>query len=81
MSHRPVVMVRFNPDGYVCPEKGKIPSPWAYTKSGVCKARPKWKKAWEARLEALSETVDYWMNNKSDKLIEVVELYLLSTWS
>ncbi len=27
------------------------------------------------RLEALSETVDYWMKNKSDKLIEVVELY------
>ncbi len=35
VSHRPVVMVRFNPDGYVCPEKGKIPSPWAYTKLGV----------------------------------------------
>ncbi len=27
VSHRHLVMIRFNPDGYVCPEKGKIPSP------------------------------------------------------
>ncbi len=27
VSHRPLAMVRFNPDGYVCAEKGKIPSP------------------------------------------------------
>ncbi len=73
VSHRPLAMVRFNPDGYVCLEKGEIPSPWAYTKSGVCKVRPKWKKPWEARLEALSETVGYWTKNKSDKLIEVGE--------
>ncbi len=67
--------IRFNPDGYVCPEKGKIPTPWAYNKLCVCTVRPKWKKAWEARLEVLSNTVDYWMKNKSDKMIEVVELY------
>ncbi len=76
VSHRPVVMVRFNPDGYVCAEKDKkIPSPWAYNKLGVCTVRPKWKVAWNDRLEVLSEKVDYWMMNKSDKLIEVVELY------
>ncbi len=75
VSHRPVVMVWLNPDGYICKEKGKVPSPWAYTKLGVCKVRPKWKKAWEDRLEVLSNTVDYWMKNQSDKLIEVVELY------
>ncbi len=75
VSHRPVVMVQFNPDGYICKGKGKIPTPWAYNKKGLCTARPKWKKDWEARLEALANTVDYWMKNKSDKLIEVVELY------
>ncbi len=42
LSHRhPLVMIRFNRDGYVCPEKGKIPSPWAYNKNGLCTVRPK----------------------------------------
>ncbi len=76
VSHHPVVMVRFNPDGYVCAEKDKkIPSPWAYNKLGVCTVRPKWKAAWNDRLEVLSEKVDYWMKNKPDKMIEVIELY------
>ncbi len=75
LNHHHIAMIRFNPDGYICPEKGKIPTPCAYTKLGACTIRPKWKKAWKDRLEALSETVGYWMKNKSDKLIEVVELY------
>ncbi len=57
VSHRPLVMVRFNPDGYVCAEKGKIPSPWAYNKKGLCTIKKKWQDAWKARLEVLSETV------------------------
>ncbi len=75
VNHRHIVMIRFNPDGYICKEKGKIPTPCAYTKLGVCTIRPKWKKAWKDRLEALSETVEYWMKNQYDKLIELVELY------
>ncbi len=75
VSHRHTVMIRFNPDEYMCKEKGKIPLPWAYTKQGVCTVRPNWQDAWKDRLLALSETVDYWMKNQSDKLIEVVELY------
>ncbi len=35
LNHRHIVMIRFNPGGYVCSEKGKIPSPWTYTKQGV----------------------------------------------
>ncbi len=35
LNHRHIVMIRFNPDGYVCAEEGKIPLPWTYTKHGV----------------------------------------------
>ncbi len=36
LNHRHIVMIRFNPDGYVDPEKGKIPMSWTYTpKHGV----------------------------------------------
>ncbi len=55
-SHRPLAMVRFNPDGYVCAEKGKLPSPWGCNKFGLWPVRRKWKKDWEARLEVVSET-------------------------
>ncbi len=75
VSHRHLMMIRFNPDGYVCPVKGKIPSPWSYNKLGVCTIKKKWQHAWKARLEVLSEKVEYWMKNKPDKMIEVVELY------
>ncbi len=71
LNHCPLVMVGFNPDGYVCPDEGKVPSPWTYTKQGVSTI----KKAWNARLEALLETVEYWMKNRSNKTIEVIELY------
>ncbi len=35
LNHRHIVMIRFNPDWYIDPEKGKIPSPWMYTKYSV----------------------------------------------
>ncbi len=76
LSHRHLVMIRFNPDGYVCAEKDKnILSPWAYNKFGVCTIIKKWQDAWNGTLEVLSKTIDYWMKNKPDKLIEIVELY------
>ncbi len=33
------------------------------------------KEKWKARLEALTETVGYWMKNNSGKLIKVVGSY------
>ncbi len=36
LDHRHIVMIRFNHDRYIDPEKGKIPTPWMYTpKLGV----------------------------------------------
>ncbi len=55
LNHRHIVIIRFNPDGYVDTEQGRIPSPWAYDKEGVSTIRRRWKKAWESRLEVLAE--------------------------
>ncbi len=68
-SHCHLVMIRFNLDGYVWSEEGKIPSPWTDTKKSLCTLRSKWKKAWEARLQLVRNRVGYWMKNQSDKLI------------
>ncbi len=75
LNHRHIVMIRFNPDGYVDPEQGRIPSPWTCTKQGVSTIKRKWKKAWESRLEVLRSTVEYWIENRSNKTTEVIELY------
>ncbi len=32
LNHHHVVVIPFNPDGYVCTEKGKIQATWTYTK-------------------------------------------------
>ncbi len=51
LNHRHTVMIRFNPDGYVDPEQGIIPSPWTYApKLGLSTTKKKWKKAWESSL-------------------------------
>ncbi len=57
LNHRYIAMIRFNPHGYVAPEQGDIPSPWTYTKHGVSTFKKKWKKAWNARLASLAETI------------------------
>ncbi len=44
LNHRHIVMIRFNPDGYVDPEQGRIPTPWTCTKQGVSMIKKKWKK-------------------------------------
>ncbi len=56
LNHRHTVMVRINPDGYVDPEKGKIPMPWTYTpKLDVSTIKKELQKAWKDRLEVLAE--------------------------
>ncbi len=45
LNHRHIVMIRFNPDGYVCSEKGKILSPWRVNNHGVLTVMKKWKDA------------------------------------
>ena len=71
-----VVMVRFNPDGYENERKEKIPSPWRVTKHGTMEIKKKWRAAWDARLSALGDTVQYWMESPSgEKMVECIEMY------
>ncbi len=62
-------MIQFNTDGYVCAEKGKIPTPLTYTKQGISTIKKKWQAAWNDRLEILAKIVAYWTKNRIDKLI------------
>ena len=34
-------------------------------------------KEWQIRLNILKETIDYWKMNKTDKMVEVIQLFLI----
>lgn len=72
VGHRPIVFIRFNPDSYV--EEGqKIPSCWCLNDDGICilKDKPEWNR----RLDALKHQMEYWIQERTSKTIEVVQLF------
>jgi hypothetical protein len=76
VGHRPIVFIRFNPDGYK-DESGNHTSCWTINKvtSGILYVPAKKKKEWEHRLKVLNNQIDYWKENKPCKTIEMIELF------
>lgn len=72
VGHRPIVFIRFNPDSYVV-EDQKVPSCWCLNDDGLCvlKDKPDWKR----RLDALKHQMEYWIQERTPKTIEVVQLF------
>ena len=76
IAHRPLVMIRFNPDAYTNADGKRIPSCWTNSKNGLVLSK---KMDWNNRLEKLKETITYWMNNIPSKTIECVYLFYSET--
>lgn len=77
LGHRPLILIRFNPDSYTDKEGNKIKSCWKVNKLGVCCVDND--KKWKDRLNTLKETIYYWVENRTDKTIEVVHLFYDNT--
>jgi len=78
LDHRPIVFIRFNPDGYTSSNNEKISSCWSITpKTGILKIKSNKKDEWNERLSALQSQIEYWCNetNKTEKTIEIVQLF------
>lgn len=77
LKHKTIVFIRFNPDSYIDKNGKKVKSPWLINNLGLCSISKDNKKEWEERLDKLADIVDYWCDdkNKTNKTIEVVELY------
>jgi hypothetical protein len=73
-AFKPIVFIRFNPDGYI---KGseKILSPWLAGKDGILRIPKTRAKEWDNRLKLLFETIQYWIDNKNEEIIKIVHLY------
>jgi hypothetical protein len=75
LQHRPIVFIRFNPDDFTN-EKGKlVKSCWKLNKSGTLYIIQSKKKEWEQRIECLKQEIQYWVDNPTEKTIEIVELF------
>ena len=73
-KHRPMVVIRFNPDKYIDENSKKVPSCWSIVKkTGLLTINNE--DNWNKRLEMLKETIDYWIKHDTDKLIEPIELF------
>ncbi len=75
VGHRPIVFIRFNPDEYVNEKGKKIKSCWKHNKNGVMRVDPKKEDEWNNRIKCLLEQIKYWVENPTEKTVEVVQLF------
>ena len=74
IGHRNLIFIRFNPDSYKTRENKTIKSCWKINKvSGILIISSK--SDWNNRLKVLEETLEYWINNKTNKMLECIELF------
>ena len=75
VGHRPLVVIRFNPDRYVDAHGQKHTSCFGVDGRGmVCVAASK-RTEWDDRLACLRSTVLYWTEARTDKTVEIVSLF------
>jgi len=73
LGHRPIIFIRFNPDSYIDINNKKINSCWGI--DGLNINIVKNNKEWNNRLESLKNLIQYWVENETDKTIEIIQLY------
>ena len=75
LHHRPIIFIRFNPDHYTNQEGVLVKSCWKLNKLGVIQI-PKTKETeWNERIGVLKQQIQYWIDNPTEKTIEIVELF------
>jgi len=75
LQHRPIVFIRFNPDDYTNQHGILVKSCWKLNKLGVMQITKTKQKEWEERIETLKQQIQYWLDNPTEKTIEIIELF------
>jgi len=75
LQHRPIVFIRFNPDSYTNQDGVFVKSCWKLNKLGVMQIGEKKQQEWAERIEKLKQQIQYWIDNISQKTIEIIELF------
>lgn len=75
VGHRPLVFIRFNPDDYKDASSKNVTSCWGTNTSGISAVKKSKRTEWKHRLKALKETIDYWLTSRTDRTVEIVQLF------
>lgn len=75
LQHRPIIFIRFNPDGYIDQNGNIIKSCWKLNNLGIMSIMKTKQKEWDERLDTLKQQIQYWIDNPTEKTIEIVELF------
>jgi hypothetical protein len=75
VGHRPIVFIRFNPDAYTDTDGSKVTTCWKPNKHGVLTVPKVKEKEWNHRVDTLKEQIEYWTQNKTEKIVEIIELF------
>ena len=75
LQYRPIVFIRFNPDSYKGQDGVIVKSCWKLNKSGIMSIIARKHGEWEQRLETLILQIQYWVDNPTEKMVEIVELF------
>jgi hypothetical protein len=75
LQHRPIVFIRFNPDDYTNQDGILVKSCWKLNRLGIMQVTKKKEKEWEERIDILKQQIQYWIDNSTEKTIEIVELF------
>lgn len=75
LGHRPLVFIRFNPDDYANEHGKLIKSCWKLNALGIMQIIKGRETEWNERLENLKKCIHYWIENSTEKTVEVIELY------
>ena len=75
VGHRNIIFIRFNPDDYIRADGTTVTSCWGQNGKGVCEVKKKKKDEWAERTRVLLDTIAYWSEHRTNKMIEVVQLW------
>ena len=73
VGHRPIVFIRFNPDAYEDQAGVSVKSCWKLNKLGIKTINKK--EEWEERINVLKFQIQYWIDNPTEKTVEIIELF------
>jgi len=70
IGHRPMVLIRFNPDG-----NSDGASCWGYDGNGLSIVKKKRAIEWQDRLAALTAAIGFWKGTIPEKTVELIKLF------
>jgi hypothetical protein len=74
VNFRPIIFIRFNPDGYYVKNKF-VSSCWVPNKLGVLVIPTTKTVEWEQRLDTLKNEIQTWIKKIPEKTIDQVQLF------